>query len=331
MAPFGYRLVNKKIVLEPTEAEQVKEVYTLYLNQKLSMRKIARKTGLSFSKVEMMLMNPIYSGKLAWGKTKYKNHKGQFQRIHQDDWIMADSDHEAIITFEQWEQVQRIKKTKKSIPDSRNDNQIFKNLCYCSKCGSKMYYFNGWGKYRYYRCHDINRFEGCKSTSIRTDELESKVVRKINEMLDNKALWKSVSESNVVYEDKELKQIEASIKKVDKQINKLIDALADKDIAHMIKPKLLQLESDKKELYQRKSEIEYAPIVGLTPMLIKDITCLWEKLTQSEKSEGLSILIKKITIHPQHMDIQWTDPNIPDIQCQLDVISRNGVVLQNRF
>lgn len=336
-APFGYKLINKRPEIVPDEAIQVKHVYDLYLTGRNSMRQVARLTGISFSQVEMILMNPLYSGKIAWGKTKYKNQKGMFERLSQDQWIMADGEHTPIITFEEWERAQQIKKEKKNVPDERNPFQLFKSLCYCGKCGNKLHFYRGAKAYNYYRCHDGNKFEGCKAISVRHDELEEKVVKKINWILKSKTYWKRAAEKETHIKlenenERKLKDTDRKIHKLDQQIARLVDKLADGDIAHLIKPKLMELETDRKLLRdsRRLLEIVEVPTAQITAVIMNDITSNWKHLNYDEKAEGISLLIEKLTVCDDRVIVEWTDKALPSVELLLDIRARNGTIMQSR-
>ncbi|MED0670607.1 recombinase family protein [Aneurinibacillus aneurinilyticus] len=345
-APLGYKLVNKKLELVPEEAAQVREVYDLYLTNKLSMRKIAKMTGIGFSRIELILTNPIYAGKLAYGKTKYKNTKGQFKRKKPEEWIWGDSDHEPIITFEEWQRVQEIKKANTRIPSERTVRQIFRGLCYCGKCGRKLYFFwNGTEThaYAYYRCHDYNRFEGCRSLSISQIELEEKVVRKLNELLSNKMFWKAVKE-NIKNSGKkksgaeqEIDVINKALQKIEERIKRLVKQMADTDIAHLIKPQLLEMEQERKTLMADRDAFlsqqteQTVTSTDLSSQLMKEIMSGWEYLSIEEKSEGIHLLIKKITIFAEYVEIEWTDSSLPNVTFLLNKKTKNGRIKEYCF
>ncbi len=345
-APLGYKLVNKKLEIVPEEAAQVREVYDLYLTNKLSMRKIAKMTGVSFSRVELILTNPIYAGKLAYGKTKYKNTKGQFERKKPEEWIWGDSDHEPIITFEEWQRVQEIKKANTRIPKGRTEHQLFQGLCYCGKCGRKLYFFwNGTSTkpYAYYRCHDHNRFEGCRSLSVSQTELEEKVVRKLNELLSDKMFWKSVKENikngkkKKSDEEREIEVIDKGLQKIEEQIKRLIKQMADADIAHLIKPQLMELEKERKTLIEDKDvllsqQTEQTVInTGLSSQLMREVMDGWEYLSTEEKSEGIHLLIKKITAFTEYVEIEWTDSALPNVTFLRNKMAKNGRITEYCF
>jgi site-specific DNA recombinase len=337
--PYGYRLVDKRPVIEPGEAALVKKVYELYLTGRRSMRQIARQTGLSFSQVELILMNPLYSGKIAWGKTKYKNQKGQFQRMSKENWIMVDGKHEPIITFEDWERAQDIKKQKKGIPDERSPKQLFKELCYCSACERKLYFFSSGAQaaYHYYRCYDVNRFEGCRQTVIRQHEVEAKIVRKLNELLGSDDFWRQVKTNSKRRElavvPAERGQLDAQIEKLNGQIKRLVKQIADADIAHLIKPELLRLEAERRTIEEKRQAMFERSRGGATISreIMQDVAVNWGLLTFEEKVEGIHILIKKLQCTSDTVIVEWADVDLPRAEFMLDDRYENGRIRAFRY
>lgn len=335
MAPYGYILVNKRAEIVPDEAEKVKEVYGLYLTGRVSMRNVARLTGVSFSRVELILMNPFYAGKAAYNKTKYKNQKGMFERRPMEEWIIANGDHEPIVTYEEWLKVQEIKKSKKSIPDERTPFQLFKNLCYCGQCGKKLYFFRGAKDYNYYRCHDYNRDEGCGMVSVRHNELEDKVIRMITSLLTDKSYWKRAEartrqKNNNDEAEQKLKRIDQQINKVNQQIARLVEKMADGDISHLLKPKLMELESERKRLRDSRDPVVIQNPV-LTARIMEGIISNWKRMTTAEKMDGIGILVDQLTVDKDKVKLEWTDANLPDVMFQLDLRAANGIILETRF
>lgn len=80
---FGYRLVNKKYVIEENEAEIVRKLFSDYMDGKISKELVEwlKNSGVrthrgkvfSFGRVSEMLRNPKYIGKCSYGGTIYEN------------------------------------------------------------------------------------------------------------------------------------------------------------------------------------------------------------------------------------------------------------------
>lgn len=111
IAPFGYTLVNKKLVVKPEQAEIVKTVFEKYCAG-VGLRAIAtwlngigvrtnRGNPIENRTVEYWLNNPVYHGYIRWTPT------GRIRRdYHNPDSLISQGSHEPIIGDELWEKTQ---------------------------------------------------------------------------------------------------------------------------------------------------------------------------------------------------------------------------------
>lgn len=123
-APFGYTLDSKKgmLLVNPEEAEVVKIIYNKfvnegvgadtisnYLNQHGYVKKKNRSHELNYftrGLIRKILDNPVYIGKIAYGKSsteKIKGTRDQYHRVRNDDFLLAEGLHDAIIDLDLWE------------------------------------------------------------------------------------------------------------------------------------------------------------------------------------------------------------------------------------
>lgn len=76
-APWGYKLENKKLI--PTEhSYQVQEVFQDFLNQDVSLTKLAKKYSFSVNGLKKILTNQTYLGKIKFDK---QTHQGTHQAL----------------------------------------------------------------------------------------------------------------------------------------------------------------------------------------------------------------------------------------------------------
>jgi site-specific DNA recombinase len=60
-----------------------------------------------------VLDNPVYTGKIAYGKSateKVKGSRDEYKRVKTDDYLLADGLHDAIIDEETWEDARQKRK-----------------------------------------------------------------------------------------------------------------------------------------------------------------------------------------------------------------------------
>lgn len=191
--PFGYRLVDKKLIVEPQEAEVLRVIFERFANQQMGLRQLAcymndlgfrTRRGNPFENrtIEYIFNNPVYIGKVRWtptGKTR--------RNFHNPDSIIAQGEHEPIIALDVWEQVQKRLNLQKEIyrKYENTNTQIktwLKGLVRCGNCGYTLVN----SAINYLQCNNYAR-GGCKvSHCIRTDVLEKLVLEEIKKTFQNR-------------------------------------------------------------------------------------------------------------------------------------------------
>ena len=159
VAPYGYERVKIKgdkgyTLRKNSESNTVKIIYDLYAYENLSLHEVVKRInemGLRPRKndkwcvasVKDILANPVYIGKVKWNWRKevrvYKNEKLIKTRPRNDEYILKDGLHKAIIDDRTWKIVEA-KRSLNKLPIPRV-NTVQNPLCglvYCAKCGKKM-------------------------------------------------------------------------------------------------------------------------------------------------------------------------------------------------
>lgn len=161
-APFGYFLDSKNstLIVNPEEAEIVRLIFekfvhtdmgadsiSKYLNQHGYSKKKLREQEVDYftrSTILKILDNPVYAGKIAYGKNateKVKGTRDQYRRVKKDDYLLADGLHEAIIDLETWEAAKakrRVTGVKWNKTHSLDHEHILSGILKCPVCGSGM-------------------------------------------------------------------------------------------------------------------------------------------------------------------------------------------------
>lgn len=74
-APRGYKLINKQLVIDNQEAEQIKEIFEEFLNEEKSLTQLAKKHNFSTTGIKKLLKNSTYIGKVKFaGKESSGKH-----------------------------------------------------------------------------------------------------------------------------------------------------------------------------------------------------------------------------------------------------------------
>ena len=121
-APYGYTLEDNKLMIEETEAVAIRKIFELYTSSEIGLggianqlnlqgiRKIPRQNGTledwTGHFIKLILDNPVYCGKIAYGrrtKEKVKGTKNDYQMKRNDDYILTEGQHKGIVSEEVWE------------------------------------------------------------------------------------------------------------------------------------------------------------------------------------------------------------------------------------
>lgn len=149
IAPFGYEKRDKTLIIDKKQSSVVKLIFDLYVNKNYGAAKIANylrkhkipnaSNNLDWDKttIRAILKNPVYTGKVVWGKRRFKydktgNRTSKLQHIN--NWRIYDGNHEAIIDEETFDKAQAIAK-KRYIPRLHNGKKLRNPLAGIIKCG----------------------------------------------------------------------------------------------------------------------------------------------------------------------------------------------------
>ena len=221
-APFGYTLDSKKgmLLINPEEAEIVKIIFNKFVNEGLGADSISnylnqhgyvktkyRSHELNYftrSLVRKILDNPVYIGKIAYGKSsteKIKGTRDQYHRVRNEEFLMAEGLHEAIIDLDLWEGA-RARREETGVKwvktHSLEHEHILTGLLKCPVCGVGMSGTvrrrknKSTGEYKddfYYRCKHrkkINESDFCNcSLVLNQNELNGEVERHIMDLVNH--------------------------------------------------------------------------------------------------------------------------------------------------
>lgn len=201
---------EKALAVVPKEAALVRKIFELYASGR-GLKSIANqlnheghktKRGGAFSAVAIgdILRNPVYVGKIRYNRREDWNSK---RRRQTSELIIAEGQHEAIISDELWSRVQALYDSKSGrTPRTFDGSYPLTGLLRCPECGAGMVAARSIttrksGKkvvIRYYYCGNF-RNKGsavCHSNSIRADEAESFVFGKLAEIVRKPKLLRQV-------------------------------------------------------------------------------------------------------------------------------------------
>lgn len=304
-APFGYRWVDKRLVVDGKEAPIRKRVYELFLEHRRK-RKVARllnesgyrtRNGGRFSDttVDRLLRDPIAKGKRRMNYTKSLGQHKKWVVKPEDQWIHINV--EPIVSEEIWAQCNQILCEQHQKQNRRPAEHLFTGIVFCH-CGNKMYVPNRSPKYTCYKCHnkipaaDLEAIyhEQLKTFFFSNDEI-STYLSKADELInDRQRLYTSLEE-----EAKRLKD------EMDKMVRLYLDGEMPKEgFGNHYRPLEDRLKQIQNQLPELQGEIDYLKIQYLSSDEVlseaKDLHERWPALELAEKRNIVETITHKITI-----------------------------------
>lgn len=149
-APFGYKIVDKELVIFPEQAEIIREVFSRYLNGWghkqlavwLNSIGVTTKRGgkIENRTVKYWLQNPVYHGYVRWNPAERASAK---HYVNTPDTIVVKGHHEPIIDEETWEAAQkRCEEVRARFSKHRRENipleYALSGVIKCSCCGASL-------------------------------------------------------------------------------------------------------------------------------------------------------------------------------------------------
>lgn len=162
-APYGYRLVDGRLEVNEEEAAAIRLIYDKYVNTDMGsigiakyladhgIHKIARQNGknplFDAALIRRILNNPVYCGKIAYGRRKLEKIHGtrnEYHQVEQEDFLQADGLHEALVSNEIWQAAQvklTVQANKyKRVNQTREEKiHLLSGIVKCPVCGAGMY------------------------------------------------------------------------------------------------------------------------------------------------------------------------------------------------
>ena len=174
-APFGYKHINKKLVVDPIKKDEVIRIFNLYyegnsyqtISNIYNEEKVFGKTNWCDSTILRILENEIYKGDYVHGKKT--NHPTYYENVV-----------EPLVSKELWEECQ-VQKRKNSRNYKRDKEYLFLQKLRCPKCnrilgGNATRKKNG-KVYYYYQCNT------CKIT-IKEPKIEETIKTLLADILE---------------------------------------------------------------------------------------------------------------------------------------------------
>lgn len=327
---FGYDSIEKELVINKEEAEVVKQIFTLYTQGK-GLKAIAnqlnkngyrtkRDRHFSINGVATILDNPVYNGKISW--LKVENWDKKRRRGRNDNPILVEGQHEAIINDELWSLVQSRRKSKSFKQRQSNEPFLLSSIIRCPDCGQGMVpsittYTLSDGtkrKHRYYVCSDFHNkgSAACKANSVKAYDAENALFQRIESFLSNKqkfdetinSLTKTSIETIKILK-KELEETDLKLEETLALQNRYLEAFEQNLFpVTVLQERLQKVAIEKSEIEQKrnklitkisKSDTKVIP-PELVHLLLEKFVEVYKSSTRDKQKQLLQLLVKQITV-----------------------------------
>ena len=157
---------------------------------------------------------------------------------------------------------------------------------------------------RYFVCSGrANKVCNTPMLTIYADEFEKLIEGRITDKLTNiviKPKAENVSNNEIV-------KLRADILNIENSIDTLIDKLTEADsmTASYINQKIKKLDSEKTELLQQISRLEEAESKLPDFKALTNVMSVWDKLSFDDKRDVVQLIIDRITVFPDRVEIVW--------------------------
>jgi site-specific DNA recombinase len=313
MPILGYTVIKTKLVVEPAEADQVRQMFAMYLERRSLLATVKElnargwrtkrwttKKGdargghvLGKNALYQLLTNVAYVGKVRY---KDEFHAGE---------------HEAIIASPMFEQVQALLLTngQKGGREVRNKHgALLRGLLHCAACNCGMSHSftnKGTRQYRYYTCQNVQSrgWNVCPSPSVPAGEIERFVVDEIKCLGRDPDVVKETIEQGRMQLEEQIERLKAERSGLwqrlrdDHALLRRLSATAPPG-----EPRLAGCHDRIREAERRVSEIDFE-LADLHERVLdeevvftalRDFDAVWDCLTSAEHARVIEMLVERV-------------------------------------
>lgn len=352
-APYGYVLKDDTLIIDEQEAEIVRTIFDKFVNTNMGYTGIAKYLNLQGIKktprkktdieefsahfIKILLDNPVYCGKIAYGRRtreKVKGTKADYKVVNKQDYCLVDGLHEGIVDEELWYKAHDKRETTgvKSVSKYGKDRaHLLTGIIKCPKCGSGMYanrvcWTKKDGTYKevmYYACGRNKQERGhyCDySANLKKTDIEPLVIEFIKDLVQDehfaveikKKIGLQVDTMKIDTEirnyESKLKEVELNKARLEREIDSLpIDATHRERNLHDMTLRLdalydtiaeIEEKVEDAKLRRKSVETEFITMENIYKIL-QHFGELYDIISDEEKKELIATLVKEIQIYPE--------------------------------
>lgn len=353
IVPLGYKSVEFKegnitsyrLEIDDNTAPIAIELFTRYAQTNCTLADLCNylngkgiKTGRgnkwNKSSMSILLHKPVYKGVQVYHSQRkdYSNYTYTDRSIEIPDILPR------LVSNEIWDLVQkklegnsRAPKNVKKADTPEEERFILTNYLYCGHCGSTMSGSSSTKtladgskrKYTYYECVNKHAYKACNKCSVDKEYIENYVVSACLDLINDNNINDTAQQILKVY-NKRYSSVDTRLqkenKKLQKQLDTLIDALADPDIRAVksIKDKYLsdikrlenEIECNNQKLKNAEQTTAFVPSVDTIKNWLTNIKK--SAVSLNGKQQLIRAFIKSVWLCDDYIIIYYNIGNDPD-------------------
>jgi len=313
-APFGYVWKDKKLQPHPDEAPVRKLMYELFAEYKrkktvarlLNERGYRTRDGSNFSdtSVDRLIQDPTAKGVHRANFTRRVGDNKPWALKPEHEWILTEV--EPIVSIDLWQRCNDLleaRKTKQQRPSKRAVH-LFAGLTFC-ECGTKMYVPTNSPKYICTKCR--NKIPIVDLGAIFLDELKNYLLspEKLSGYL--KGANNAIGEKTRLLETLQ-KEHDKATQEMQRVYRLFLDeGMTAEQFKALYNPADIRKKQMEEEMPRVQAELDVQRIDGFSSEYIvseiTDIHTHWPKMSHEERRNLVEILVNKITIGKDEIDI----------------------------
>ena len=362
-APYGYRLVRGvdkskgKLETVPEEKAVVQLVFDMFLNRNMGYTAISgylNRNGYtrppaknairpsygewSSDHIKRMLSNPVYTGRVAWGKRRTEKVPGsdnEYRLVKQDEYILSEViSHEEFVSKEDFDKVQEIKaiRGKKGNHNIGQYNaHLLSGIVKCPQCGAPMYigmtkWTNQDGTERRtesYVCSFATKHRGtsvCRRNGVVASQVEDEVMEYTRKIVRNPQFIKDLQEKVMTAVDmtevenditaykKQLSALQRSRDSLEQDIDRIApdDKYAERRRADMTRrlndlyDQIYKAEDLLQESMMKKTTLESEQMSVQSMIgILSSFDAIYDRMNAAERRDLVKYLISEVELFPR--------------------------------
>lgn len=323
--PFGYRQASGKLVPDPGDRKLVQEIFQRYAQgegyRSIALdlnRRCRTPAGAQWTdrNVAYILRNPIYVGKLTFGRLIAPNGRKVSQVLVQDDQLI-EGQHEPIVDETLWQAVQAEMRRRRDLsPRGATSEYPLSGVAVCEWCGGRMSGYvkkrkrtdGALGETRYYICTNRHRLESCTLPYVKADVAESNLVQKLGSLADSQTLRQIATtlseDAGLLQVQERQRELHVEMGNLERRRRRWDEAYEAGDISRAewnekTGPLRSRQESIRTELEGLESHLPHPVDLEELAEHLGNVPGLWAEMTPSERKQMVHVLLDQIRVGPE--------------------------------